>query len=292
MPKKIDYLADKNTICAICGGGSIFNGKTVSFSDCKPCAIFRCKSCGHRQIIRDSQKTTIKVISMTMRGLSTKAHWVFDRLPVDIKARNSIRVLDIGCWTGDILLGLPASWDKTGIEMNVRAAEIARKRGLNVIVGSFDTVPLTRSYELVLLLDVLEHLEEPIRMLEIIANLLAPSGYLVALTGNADSLGAHCYKGKWYYANYPEHTSLFTPESAELGVNHVGLKMRDIIFVKHSTSSIVLTFKKLITRLFRKRDCTDDAYGKINHFRDAVPLAFSRIFRGKDHMLLTAQKET
>lgn len=92
-------------------------------------------------------------------------------------------ILDAGCGTGgnlDLLSGL--SGDVTGLEMEPGAAEIARsKSGKAVFIGSLpDQVPFADgSFDLIVLLDVLEHIEDDMGALVSLTAKLKPGGHLI-----------------------------------------------------------------------------------------------------------------
>jgi SAM-dependent methyltransferase len=93
------------------------------------------------------------------------------------------RILDAGCGTGgnlDLLSQL--SCDVTGLEMEPGAAEIASlKSGKAVVIGSLpDQVPFRdESFDLIVLLDVLEHIEDDLGSLASLAAKLKPGGHLL-----------------------------------------------------------------------------------------------------------------
>lgn len=94
----------------------------------------------------------------------TAAHtqlWV--RLMVEALRPQGDRILDVGCATGALLAGLPASFQRFGIEANVSAAEMATGLGITVLGsdvadsrlasgawGSFDLITSIATFEHVL----------------------------------------------------------------------------------------------------------------------------------------------
>ncbi len=117
------------------------------------------------------------------------------------------RCLDVGCGTG-----ATAAWIKEtgrvetfGIEISEAAAECAANWMDRVFVGNVETmeIPLARgSIDLILCLDVLEHLVDPWKAVRRLADLLAPGGTMIACLPNVQHisvlLGLMC--GRWRYA--------------------------------------------------------------------------------------------
>ncbi|TJY40733.1 class I SAM-dependent methyltransferase [Cohnella pontilimi] len=129
-------------------------------------------------------------------------YWKMDRLEQDhwwfVGRRNVIesvmrthidslgpesRILDAGCGTGGNLELLSRmGCEVMGLEMEQGAAEIAQsKSGKAVYLGSLpDQVPFAdESFDLIVLLDVLEHIEDDLGALETLTAKLKPGGSLL-----------------------------------------------------------------------------------------------------------------
>ncbi len=96
------------------------------------------------------------------------------------------RVLDIGCGTGQNLLELRnRGFDRVvGLDISPAAIEYARVRGQQRLVRA-DGMQLPfadRAFDLVLALDLLEHLRDDRRALIEVARVLAPGGRLIVFT--------------------------------------------------------------------------------------------------------------
>lgn len=93
------------------------------------------------------------------------------------------KILDAGCGTGGNLQLLSQFGDVTAIELDDRAAEMARTRGSwPVLKGSLpDDIPFSGEgrFDLIVLLDVLEHIDNDVGSLVALSELLSPEGYLV-----------------------------------------------------------------------------------------------------------------
>jgi SAM-dependent methyltransferase len=93
------------------------------------------------------------------------------------------KILDAGCGTGGNLELLSRlGCEVTGLEMEQGAAEIARsKSGKAVYVGSLpEQVPFADdSFDLIVLLDVLEHIEDDLGALQALTAKLKPGGKLL-----------------------------------------------------------------------------------------------------------------
>lgn len=90
------------------------------------------------------------------------------------------RILDVGCGKGTLLTLFDesfAGWDRVGIEPSAAAAAIARASGLTVYEGMLDTVTIeASSFDVVMIVHVLEHAASPTAALHSINRALRPDG--------------------------------------------------------------------------------------------------------------------
>ena len=98
-------------------------------------------------------------------------------------------VLEIGCSEGNTLLWLRDDKHiKTcrGIEILPDVAARAKEKGLDIVVADIehDGIPFKDQYDLVLCLDVLEHLRDPWSALKVITESIRPGGYFIASIPN------------------------------------------------------------------------------------------------------------
>jgi len=141
------------------------------------------------------------------------------------------RLLDVGCGTGKDLLRLQASgWAVTGVEISPYAASLARARlGCEVMVGHFDEVALEgRSFDVVRLSHVLEHLPSPRKSLEKVHRLLRPGGLLWLEVPNAASAERRWFGRQWYQWDLPRHLYHFTPATLVRLLREIGFQPRKV----------------------------------------------------------------
>lgn len=137
---------------------------------------------------------------------------------VDLPLGQRLRLLDVGCSTGALLLSARREGiDVTGVEPAVRAARAAQATGLTVHAGTLAEAALpASSFHVATLIEVIEHLPRPGEVLREIHRILMPGGVLVIGTGNAASWTVRLMGGGWDYfqvGRHGGHISFFTPES-------------------------------------------------------------------------------
>jgi SAM-dependent methyltransferase len=115
-------------------------------------------------------------------------HWWFvgKRLLVsalvgDRLTRPGLRILDVGCGTGGVLAHLAAHGRTIGVDRSVQALRHTARRGVaGVACADMDRLPFgPAEFDLVLMLDVLEHFEDDRAVVAAARHVLAPGGTLL-----------------------------------------------------------------------------------------------------------------
>lgn len=127
------------------------------------------------------------------------------------------QLLDVGCSTGALLsVARDACWQTYGVEIGQASADYARGvLGLSVTQGSlYSFNPPPASFDAIVFLEVIEHLEDPVGALKRIVSWLKPGGALLISTPNYDSLYRRCFGTDWWVVNCEdEHIQFFTAAS-------------------------------------------------------------------------------
>jgi SAM-dependent methyltransferase len=100
------------------------------------------------------------------------------------------RLLDVGAGSGRLLAGaIQAGWQAVGVEADPVFAAEARALELPVEEGFFPEVSLPGSrFDVITMLDILEHAIEPVGLLRAARERLSPGGVLAIQVPNVDSL--------------------------------------------------------------------------------------------------------
>lgn len=254
---------------------------------------FLCSECETRWVHRsDSSESLPMEVDVRVEPENT-SNWIADYLPSNFFNVKERRVLDIGCWAGGLLRSLPQTWEKHGVELNGRAAERAREAGLKVWSGRIEEYSGSEEepYDVIFMLDVIEHISTPSVVIERIGSFLSDSGRLILLTGDATSFASRWFGPRWYYLNYPEHVFCPSRKGLTLLLEGNGLTMERIESVRHYTSGTGELVRKFAGRM-TGRDRLDKKLALPNPalFSDRLNLILSRIIRGKDHLIAVARK--
>jgi SAM-dependent methyltransferase len=157
------------------------------------------------------------------------------------------RLLDVGCATGRFMAAAAGQgWDVHGVELNDDTASIARASGLDVTTGTLEDLPAPeRPFEAVTMWDVIEHVPDPVSLLETGRRLLAPGGRLWLSTPNVDgifpkaSLRVADRVGAWPHPEPPYHLSQFSEQTIRHTLSLAGF---DDVVVTHRRIPLGYTF--------------------------------------------------
>jgi SAM-dependent methyltransferase len=137
------------------------------------------------------------------------------------------RLLDVGCAYGFLLQEARRFFDVSGIEISEEAAAACRRAGLDVQTGSADETKLARlgPMDVIVLLDVIEHLPDPRGTLELCLRQLNPGGIILLSTGDFGSRYARLAGSRWRLMTPPQHLWFFTPASMRGLARSLGLEV-------------------------------------------------------------------
>ena len=170
--------------------------------------------------IKEEYKSAIDINHATERGNRIKSFKrVFQQSALRdyLATNNQCSILDIGSASGEFVecagqLGIQAE----GIEPSVHLSSMARNQyGLNVLTGFLDTSLYPKShFNIVSMMDVLEHLESPSTMLNDVSKILDTNGLLILNLPMIDTFTARLMRFRWPFF-LEVHLYYFTKISIE-----------------------------------------------------------------------------
>lgn len=102
--------------------------------------------------------------------------------------KHSPRMLDLGCGTGWLTAILAQFGPTTGVELSPLAIDRAKEQfpDIEFHAGDFLEVPLPRGmFDIVVSCQIIEHMADEQRFVDLVADLLRPGGHLLLVTDNA-----------------------------------------------------------------------------------------------------------
>ncbi len=221
--------------CALCG-----NDRPEPFADgydyeFKTTAdlfhMVRCGSCGHVYLNpRPKEEEFSKIYPPHYAAfVETRSCWVKKfRKHWEAKKVRRIRrllgagpkrLLDSGCGNGRFLSVLreygDREWELVGIDLEAEAIAQCREKGLTGYEGKAEDFMLGEgTWDAVIMLQVLEHSKDPVRLCRKVHALLKPGGYWMIETPCLGSLDFQWFKKSlWTLYHFPRHWHLFSQQS-------------------------------------------------------------------------------
>jgi SAM-dependent methyltransferase len=207
-------------ICRLCGAGSIeclglipdsdyFAGRVLQVPMPRG-YLWRCAACS--SMFRHPILPASAYIDLYSNGVahqwSPRAH----RRDLEIIRRvieqgtPTGSVLDVGCGSGDFLLTLPANLQKCGIEPSKAAGVFAAGRGVRILGRTIDDLPSHELFDLITIIDVIEHVPDPTRLLDAAYAHLVRGGCIIVATGDPSiPLWHGIFRSRFWYSSFPEH---------------------------------------------------------------------------------------
>ena len=206
------------------------------------CEIFQCGRCGLGRT---------EVSAFDPAGYYTQAYFSGDRADgyadyvgselvlhrefartVDFirRYRQSGKLVEVGCAYGFFLQQAKHHFTVSGVELADHAAAYCRRHGLAVETGTAETIARTEAapFDVIVLLDVIEHLPDPHAIMTTFARALAPSGVIVLTTGDFGSITARAAGSRWRLMTPPQHLWFFTRESMQRLAAGAGLEIASL----------------------------------------------------------------
>jgi len=223
--------------------------------------VVRCTRCGLlRQNPRPTRETIIfyyppeyEPFSIT---IDKESSWLrrWDRRYGMLKRRWAVerrcpggRLLDVGCAKGNFLYEMARSgrWEVEGIEPNAEAARYGQEHfGLTIYIGELTTVDLpAKSYDVITMWNVFEHLHDPMANLRVIAQLLKPGGWFIFSIPNLGSWERWLFGKYWVGWELPRHLYFPSITLMKAMLNKVGMDLREWQCIGGAYPSFLLSLR-------------------------------------------------
>ncbi len=126
-------------------------------------------------------------------------------------------VLEIGCGDGGTLVTLKQmGHNVNGIEPDPAAASECARKGLEVLNGTAEEIPASlagRTFDVVLMMHVLEHCLDPEVALKNASDMVKDGGKLIVEVPNNTCKGRTFFGAAWLWLDVPRHLNFFSEQS-------------------------------------------------------------------------------
>lgn len=147
------------------------------------------------------------------------------------------KILDIGAGSGLFLReAANLGYSAIGIEPSQFLANAGKKNGLNIIQGTFPNNCPHEKYDVIFLTDVIEHIADPLSMLESIPNFLTSGGRVIITTPDVSSVTARVMGRRWWHYRIA-HIGYYNRHTLEMIMDRAGMRMVKLKYAKWYFSS-------------------------------------------------------
>jgi SAM-dependent methyltransferase len=190
----------------------------------------RCVDCGHLYLSPRPAPSDLPVIYpanyYTLAGtgsLVAKLRRVWEGKKVGVYrealGEGKKRILDVGCGDGRFLQVLrdfgPKEWELVGVDFDPAAVERCRARGFTALAKRVeDMAGEDGTFDAVVMLQLIEHVEDPVALTRRVFALLRSEGVFVVETPNLAGWDYALFKKRWWgHYHFPRHWNLFSRTS-------------------------------------------------------------------------------
>lgn len=154
--------------------------------------------------------------------------------------KNKGKLLELGCGSGATLkLFSDWGWQAQGLDFDAQAVNNAQAKGLTVNHGDiFSQHFPDNSFDAIFSSHVVEHVTDPLSLLEESFRILKPNGIYVAVMPNSTSKLHQIFKSNWRELDPPRHLHIFNPESLKLMTDKTSFKSIEIKTSNYSAAGV------------------------------------------------------
>jgi SAM-dependent methyltransferase len=232
--------------CPLCKGKDlklIYDFSTQEFQEFPlPGKVFRCKKCGflYKEFVKSLNEVyddeyAKEYLALEEYHSGVKTREFFKKvLRNSGKVAEGKRLLDVGCGVGTALeVARELGFEAEGVELNQELSKIVREKGFIVYNDFIENLSFESKYDIILMMDLIEHLTAPLDVLNSLKNNLTDDGIIIIYTPNHSSLIVTLFK-MLYLLGYKKpaaltfasnHISFFDVNSIKVAALNCGMKI-------------------------------------------------------------------
>jgi len=222
--------------CIVCGESNSVQEYVYNYNE-KHSEILRCANCSHlfikpAPLVSLNDRTMDSIDDAEFAG-STFLKKLQQNLIIKKEIKNAWKflksdqptLLDLGCGTGwTTAIWRDHGFKVTGLEPSESRGKIARERHrLEVSNKHIEDFNVSQKYDVVIMRHLLEHIEDPMSVLQRIKSFLNPNGLLIIILPNINSIGRYLFRENWAWI-LPWHLHFYTPRTLSMLIENNGFQ--------------------------------------------------------------------
>jgi SAM-dependent methyltransferase len=248
----MSHIATIDVTCSSCGAADAEPIATVQDFELRTCdndfVFVRCLQCGLTYLKNRPAIETLRIIYPTSyydyhRSLGPVVARIRDfvqKRKVRALARripDGALVVDVGCGTGELLKAMKRSgsptWRLVGLDIAPESIASLKRDGIEGQLGRFEDLMWTLPPpDVIVMNQVIEHLENPSGSVRRAFAILKPSGRLIIETPSVDAWDAALFRDRyWGGWHCPRHWNLYTPATLTSLLERCGFVVEGLQFL-------------------------------------------------------------
>jgi 2-polyprenyl-3-methyl-5-hydroxy-6-metoxy-1,4-benzoquinol methylase len=236
------------TRCLACGSEHLTHWTTATDAEYQAVpdsfSYLRCGDCDCLSIEPCPANRLAEIYPPTYYSFSPRAASLAERIKLALDRRllrsvlrrlpgEELAVLDVGGGTGWMLDQARSADPRVDatvvVDIDEQARAPAEAAGHRFVAGRIEEARGIGPFDLVLMLNLIEHVQDPVAVLRSIGRQLRPGGRILVKTPNHDSLDARLFRHSyWGGLHCPRHWVVFTPAAMRTAARRAGLEVLEL----------------------------------------------------------------
>lgn len=195
-------------------------GVTADIYRCDDCGFLFCPTVHGVTAYYEDMEDPAYEATRSERALQAR-----DILTIASKYKKGGRLLDVGAGSGILVeQAKDFAFAASGVEPSKSLSGIAQTRGLPVLTGVLPQPIFAHAFDIVTLIDIIEHVESPAMLLREAADCMADGALCIIVTPDAGSIAARLMGRRWWHYRLA-HIGYFDRRSLDWLVRASGMKI-------------------------------------------------------------------
>ena len=227
-------MSQEIRLCPICGFSIGFqkkSKKTNLYARCTNCKSIYSKCFASLKEIADYYASYYSIENLNI------PNFIHESLKSTVSTFSKYRtangnLCDFGFGAGALLqVAHKDGWHCSGTEYSMDAIRLGKASGWEVHFGDLDEKDLPGPFDVITIIETLEHVQDPSRLIEEASIRLRRGGLIYGTTPNGLSLNSRLLGEKWSVLSFPEHPILLSRQAllsilTEAGFTSIEIKSR------------------------------------------------------------------